>query len=259
MIGVAFALHKTFGPSAGVEGEAFARVVREFVDRNRGQRHAREIEGSAVGAVGYDPGENLREAFRAALAPYDLREPDGIQIEANFRMEAARLIYERFVPFDDVAPTLAKLAGLNVPCVGLSGGWPSIDARKAELVGFQKPIIYAEDLGVEAGTPAAFACVARRLQLPADCIWFVGTELRSEIGPAAASGMRTIWIDRDGDGEVPEGARSVPEATVATFAQILDVLAEPYTRGLLALRHVMRSVLDWRPGHFISDDADPRA
>jgi hypothetical protein len=143
VIGVAFALQKTFGTAPGVEGEAFVRVVRKFA-RLRGLNLEAALTGESVGPSR----ARLREALSAGLRPYLLSETEAVQLDAMFRMEAARLVADRFVPFPDVASTLSELASLNVPCAALSVGWPSIDQRKAQIAGFSSPIVFAEDLGL---------------------------------------------------------------------------------------------------------------
>jgi FMN phosphatase YigB (HAD superfamily) len=256
MIGVAFALHETFGMANGTERIAFERVVYQFagqrglnIDSTVVERIAR-IDDAAL----FSPA-TLAEAFSTAFGPTLLHGADATWLEALFRMTAAGAVGERFVPFDDVAPALHKIAALHVPRVALSGGWPTIDQRKADLVGFEGSIIFAQDLGVAASTPAAFARVADALKLPADRIWFVASDAQGEILPAAAAGLRTIWVNRNA-AEFPAG-RTAPDATIGSFAQLFDVLREPYARGLLTLRHILRTALDWRPGHFIPVDDDP--
>jgi FMN phosphatase YigB (HAD superfamily) len=251
MIGVAFALHGTFGSSTTIENSAFDRVLREFA-------RVRNIVAYTHVSCGASLGEGatvlafrqLREAFSTALGPYLLQEVDYLELEAMFASEAARLLTERFVIYDDVARTLRELAALNIPRVGLSGGCPAVETRKAQIAGFTSPIIFAQDLGVEDSAPVAFARICQTLLLPADRIWFVGTDVRAEILPAAAAGMRTIWLNRDG--ETFPLQRVPPDATVSSFAGILEILSAPYTRGSLALRYIMRNVLEWRPQYVIS-------
>ncbi len=190
--------------------------------------------------------------FRTALAP-DLRAAGLAALEAPFRMELARLADLRFEPAADVAATLAELHALNVPCAALSGGWAALDQRKCDRAGFTGPIVFTEDLGIAPDSPGAFAAVAQTLRLPVEHIWFIGTDPLREIVPAGAVGMQTIWIDRDGT-DFPADHRA-PDATVTTFSEILDELSGPYTRGLLALRHVLRTSLAWRPGHFVPTNA----
>lgn len=213
------------------------------------------VEETPIESVGA-----LREVAATVLGPFYVPEDDR-KLEAYFRMEAAQLVETRFTPGGDVAPTLADLARMNVPLAALGDDWPSIDERKAAAVGFPGVIIHPTDLARDPGALPVFEEVARRLRLPPENIWFVGTDLDRDIASAAAAGMRTIWID-DGGSHAPR-LTELPDATVGSFGAIRDVLAEPYTRGLLALRYIMRTSLDWRPGFsigasdsFDADDAD---
>ena len=257
MIGVAFALRGTFGTSTDIECSAFIRVLLEF-RRLRGlEVDAPEAVSTTLGKGELSSESSLRATFSTALRPYLLQQGDAVQLDEMFRIEAARLMLERFVALDDVARTLGELASLNVPCVGLSGGSPSVDSCKAELAGFTSPIIFAGDLGVDGSAPTVFARVCRTLSLPADRIWFVGTDARAEIIPAAAAGLRTIWLNRESETFPPN--RIAPDATVSSLVEILDVLSAPYTRGLLALRDILSSALDWRLENVVSEDDMPSA
>ncbi len=256
MIGVAFALHETFGIAPGIEALVFERVVHEFAAQRRLGFDATAVERMArADGASFGSPVALSEAFAAAFAPSLLSAEDVRWLEALFRMSAASAVAERFVPFEDVAPALRGLAELRVPRIALGGGWAPIDQRKADLAGFDGSIIFAEDLGVAASSPAAFARVAEVLLLPADRIWFVASNAQSEIVPAAAAGLRTIWVNR-GASVFPPGLVQ-PDATIGSLLELFDVLREPYTRGLLALRHILRTALEWRPGHFIPVDDDP--
>ena len=254
MIGVAFALRGTFGQTDGVERAALRQVLNTFANARGVNVDAAALEGAMTEIDFTRPARtDLRSIFLSALGPRVLHQIDNVVLESMFRAEAARLARDRFVSYDDVATTLAELTGLNLPCAALGDGWPSIDRRIAEAVGFHGPIVFTEDHDIDATSPVAFARLAEALALPADRIWFVGTDPRGEIVPAIAVGMHAIWIDRDG-AAYPE-ATPIPDATVTSFAGLLDVIGEPYTRGLLDLRLMMRTMLAWRPGRFISADS----
>jgi len=255
MIGVAFVLAQTFGKDVGTERAAFEHALRTLA-RMRGWRVDETRLDHVVNGTTWDfaPGTNLIDAFSAALGPTLSRELAGVPLEALVRMAGARCVADHFVPYDDVAPTLRELAAMSVPCVVMSAGWSSIEERKAEAVGFHGPLLLGEDLDVPLMSPRAFARVAETLKLPADRIWFVGTDASKEILPARAAGMHAVWLNRN-NAEFP-ALREPPDVTITTFAALLEALSEPYTRGLLAMRHILRTVLDWRPGHFLSG-ADP--
>jgi FMN phosphatase YigB (HAD superfamily) len=258
MIGVAFALHETFGSADGAERLAFGRVVRQFAAQRGWELDSTALERIArIDDTALSSPAALGEAFSSVFGPNLLRAADATWLEALFRMTAAETVGECFVPSEGVGPALRELAEMQVPRVALSGGWPTIDQRKADVVGFDGPIVFAQDLGLDARSPAAFARLAETLQLPADRIWFVAGDPRGDILPAAAAGLRTVWVNRKG-AEFP-AERAAPDATLASLAELFDVLSEPYTRGLLALRYILRTALDWRPGHFIPTDDDPAA
>lgn len=249
MIAVAFALRETFGTADGIERSAFERVVREFasrlgthVDSTLVERIARIEDAALVSPA------TLAQAVSTVLGPTLLQPAaQATALESQFRMAAAGDVGELFVPFPDTAPALRRIAELCIPRVALSAGWPTIDQRKADIVGFDGSIVFAQDMGLTALMPAAFARVADSLKLPADRIWFIGSDAQAEILPASAAGLRTVWLNRDG-ATFPAG-RPPPDATIGSLAELFDVLREPYTRGLLALRHILRTALDWRPGH----------
>jgi FMN phosphatase YigB (HAD superfamily) len=254
MIGVAFALRGTFGRDTGTERAALESVARKLASM-RGwvldeTRLHRVLDATAWE---FATGHNVAETFFAALGSTLSRELGGVPLEALFRMAGAECVAHHFVPYDDVAPTLRELAALNLPRAVLSGGWSGIDQRKAEAAGFDGPVLIAEDLEVPATSPAAFARIAQTLTLPADRIWFVGTDPLTDIRPAAAVGMKTVWLNRD---EVVFPAEcDPPNITITSFGALLGALSEPYTRGSLALRYILRTVVAWRPGRVIGSDA----
>lgn len=196
------------------------------------------------------PRAGIAELFAAVLGPARASEIAGLPFEALFRMAGARSVERHFMAFPDVAPALRQLAELNVPCLVSSSGWSAIVERKAERIGFEGPLLLAEDLDVPLTSPQALARVARTLMLPADRIWFVGTDLRRDVLPARAVGMRTVWLNREGAQLAAEC--TPPDVTIASLEDLIAVLSEPYTRGVLALRYILGSILEMRPGHVVA-------
>jgi hypothetical protein len=143
---------------------------------------------------------------------------------------------------------------MQIPRVLVSTSWSGIAERKAAALEFDGLLLLAEEFAADPASPHGMARIALELRLPADRIWFVASDLRALVIPAQAAGMHGVWLNRTGR-ILPAGTLA-PEATIASFDELLPLLAEPYTRGLLALRYIMRSVLEWRPGHFIPSN-DP--
>jgi hypothetical protein len=70
--------------------------------------------------------------------------------------------------------------------------------------------------------------------------------------------LRTVYLARDRR-PFPAGALQ-PDAQIGTLHEVLPVLGGPYTRGLLELRYLLRTVMHWRPGHSVpADAAEPQS
>ncbi len=196
----------------------------------------------------------MRELLSAALGPALSTRYSGPELEGLIRSAGTRVAHERFTPDPGVRDVMRTLAELNLPRVALSLRWPGIDRCKAEAAGFDGELVVAGDAVETDGALAPFVRLAAALRLPTDRIFFIGTDPRTELHPAAIAGMRTIRLDRDG-APYPAHLRA-PDFTIATLAELLPILSGPYTQGLLALRAIMRTTLDWREGRFVSKNAD---
>jgi hypothetical protein len=82
-------------------------------------------------------------------------------------------------------------------------------------------------------------CIA--IGLPASRVWYVTGRAEQDAFTARASGLQAIFLDPDGAPEGTNGTRGVHR--VRAIEEILDVLRGPYTRSVLNLRYIMRSVL----------------
>ena len=246
MIGVAFALQETFGKGSGIERAALGASPAEFAAKHGWHVDVGMLERIAnVDAAVLSTPVALAGAFWPRLA-----EPlDGVhleRLEAMFRMAAAGAVDERFVPYADVRPALRKVAEMQIPRVALSGGWPTIDQRKADTAGFDaKDRLPTGDLASRQRS-GRFRAGRWDPHLSAVSLCPVCRE-RSGIGNSSGRGDG----DADDLGEsrrrwFPAGARA-PTATIESLEALIEVLGEPYTRGLLALRHILRTALDYRP------------
>lgn len=230
--------------------ESLAAEVSHFrkkpLDQSAQARAANAI--SARLAVGED--------IVAAIARV-LELPPGAEIDRTFEVRARALAADAarrcFRAYDDVAPVLAWLAELNIPCAILTEGWSGTERAKAAAVGFGAAVLVAEDLETTAWSPRVFAALAETLMLPADRIWFVGSDLLRQIRPAYAASLHAVWLNRN---HVPRADGFAPDATIDSLSQLPELLAEPYSRSLLEIRHMLRTTLNWRPGHFIASIPD---
>jgi hypothetical protein len=108
-------------------------------------------------------------------------------------------------------------------------------------------------LGGAVLAPLHYPAICESLGLPAERIWIVSHDWERTLQAAVAPGFRVVYVS-DGVGiaaqlAVEAGADVVPRVDV-----VLELIREPYTRSLLMLRHLMRSALEWRPGHVINPE-----
>jgi len=76
--------------------------------------------------------------------------------------------------------------------------------------------------------------------LPPACVWYVTDRDDDTTRAAHAAGFQTVLID------ATRAAASSPDDrahTVAGVTDVLELIREPYTRSVLNLRYIMRTVL----------------
>jgi hypothetical protein len=90
------------------------------------------------------------------------------------------------------------------------------------------------------GVPIAFGRAEDApFGLPASCVWFV-TETAGDAHDACDAGYQAVLVDS------AQPAASMPEQrmhVIGGVSEVLELIREPYTRSVLNLRYIMRTVL----------------
>lgn len=106
---------------------------------------------------------------------------------------------ESFVVPEPGARALCKaLAARGVPHAILTNGWAPLQQRKAQVVGFQGPVIVSAEIGAQKPSAEAFDALARALGVPPAEIAYVGDTPESDVAGALASGLLGVWFDAEG-------------------------------------------------------------
>jgi len=166
-------------------------------------------------------GGGHREPFRILRPDLDLRETE---------RERARAGVPNVIGPDDLYPdAVAALESLRQAGyrVGVAGNQPR--AAEALFRGLDVPldlVVSSETLGVEKPDPRFFAAVAERLAITPAEVAYVGDRVDNDIRPAAAAGMRAIFLRRGPWAWVQAGRDTVPEAdaTIDELVSIVDVV-----------------------------------
>jgi FMN phosphatase YigB (HAD superfamily) len=128
-------------------------------------------------------------------------------------------------PQPDGAALLSCLRERGVPYAILSNGWTALQRRKAELIGFDGPVLVSEELEVRKPARAAFAHLQRTLNAPLALIAYVGDDPIADMCGALSAGMRAVWLDAEGRGYPQDVA--APDARIATLAEFLPFVPGP--------------------------------
>jgi HAD superfamily hydrolase (TIGR01662 family) len=157
-------------------------------------------------------------AFGAMIArgrPFEtVFEYLGIEDRETYRAEVAR-IYGGFQERDlypDVRPALAAFRGAGYR-IALVANQPAERTAELKALGLQADVIaMSDEMGVHKPSAEFFAEALRLMGNPdpADVV-YVGDRPDNDIKPAAAAGMRTIWLRRGPWGLIWEDA---PEANL---------------------------------------------
>jgi HAD superfamily hydrolase (TIGR01549 family) len=165
----------------------------------------------------------------------DHREPlrifrPGLDLGEEMRKRAAAGVGDR-ITADDLYPDVAgcfralQAAGYRI---GVAGNQPvSAQAALAGLGMGLDLVAASETWGVHKPDPRFFARIAAELDLPPADIAYVGDRLDNDIRPAAAAGMRAVFVRRGPWAWIQQPTGEPPEAalTVESLAELPEALA----------------------------------
>ncbi|MDQ6780543.1 MAG: HAD family hydrolase [Candidatus Eremiobacteraeota bacterium] len=218
-----FDFDHTLGFDHRLERVAFLDLVREIaqdtgvsVDEHAAQKVIdRQIGAFRAGRSDLDSA--IASAFAQVL--FDTSPPDGAQ---RFRHHAVGLVPRYVTAAPGATELLAAMAAAGVPFAMLTNGWNPLQTRKAEQIGFDRPVLVSEDLGVRKPQPEAFTALASRLGVsPAD-ILYVGDDPEVDVAGALTVGMRAIWMQREG--ALYPADQVPPTATVRSLIDVLQFI-----------------------------------
>jgi FMN phosphatase YigB (HAD superfamily) len=248
VLAVGFALEGTLVRTPDLARPAFERLCAEVCE-NAGVVYDPEAAGRAYtryGSIVSEGGKNLDEHIVQAVRSACAIDGEQRALAARYRQISGEVAQREAEPVKGAQNVLSRLRSLQVRLAILTNGMSVVERRKAEVAGFESEVIVSEDTGVEKPDPRAFTTLLELFGLPAQCVWYAGTDYDLDIAPALSAGAHAVWI-------APQGARASGDSlhVIHDIEELLDLLKEPYTRGLLGLRYIAHTALKWRPGTFV--------
>ncbi len=162
------------------------------------------------------------------LEPVRILRP-GVDLRAARREREAAGVPDRITRDDLYPDAIGALRGVGAAGyrVGVAGNQPQeVEALFRDLGVPLDLVASSASLGVDKPDPAFFAAIADRLGLRAPEIAYVGDRLDNDVRPAAAAGMRAVFVRRGPWAWIQAGRGDVPEAaaTVDDLAGIVEVV-----------------------------------
>ncbi len=162
----------------------------------------------------WDVAEAVRDRYLLRVSILDL-------VEA---LREGMMTYLRPDPLVSCALRIADDAGW-VP-VAVSNGETRQQEEKIRKTGLDQYLadwVISEDVGVSKPNPRIFSIAAQRARMRLAGAWIIGEGPETDIGGAAASGLRSVWLHR---GRVWTEHRYAPTCTadslLAAIAAVLD-------------------------------------
>jgi putative hydrolase of the HAD superfamily len=129
----------------------------------------------------------------------------------------------------DVVPTLRELraAGYRLGVIANQPSQVRAAMQRDGLVGFFETWGVSDDLGLHKPDPQLFVRTLELAGVDPGLTVMVGDRLDYDVRPAAAAGMRTVWILRGEAPDDPTPAQlAVPDAVIEDLEQLPEVLDE---------------------------------
>jgi HAD superfamily hydrolase (TIGR01549 family) len=219
-IAVGFDFDHTLGLDHKLERTAFMTTVRELCARSGRSLDEESATASIDEQISYyRAGKcSLSRAFEEAFeATMQRMSPDGAF--ARFQSIAMDLSAAHVKAIPGVDHLLARLDGAHVPYAILTNGWNPLQQRKADLIGFSKPVFVSDDIGVRKPSIHAFNILKDYFHVDPNRIWYVGDDPLNDVLGALSAGMRAVWFDW----EQHKYPTTIPAPT-AIVTKIVDAL-----------------------------------
>ena len=174
---------------------------------------------AALGAA-VDRGEDHTMAFpRLGFPTWQEREPEVQEAFGGIRAEDL---------YSDALPAMAQLRAAGY-LLAVIGNQPARRRPELAALGVEAEVmVMSDELGVHKPSPAFFDAVLDRLGAPAADIAYVGDRVDNDVTPAAAAGMRAVWLRRGPWGRLHADARDAAALVVTSLDELVERASEAW-------------------------------
>ena len=131
--------------------------------------------------------------------------------------------------YPDARHAVDALAGLGYR-VGLVANQPASRTAELRALGFDTEVMaMSDEMGVAKPDPAFFARVLEMAGNPDPAqVAYAGDRVDNDVIPAAAAGMRAIWVRRGPWGLIQQAGSATPALTVDSLDELVDRIGEAW-------------------------------
>jgi putative hydrolase of the HAD superfamily len=162
----------------------------------------------------WDVADALRDRYRLQMSSMDLLD----------ELNEGLLDHTTLDPLVACALRIADDAGW-LPVI-VTNGTVEQQERRIRLTGLDRYVadwVISEEAGVSKPNPRIFSLAAQRVRMRLQGAWVIGDSPEADIGGAAATGLRSVWLHRGRDWLDP---RFAPTMEAGSLIQALsDVMA----------------------------------
>jgi putative hydrolase of the HAD superfamily len=221
---VGFDFDHTLGLDNGLERLAFYRLAAELGRSVSEQDTSWSAFLSAILArfrAGLVTLDATVEAFVERLAVRKTADAP-----TRYRAICYDLVDELVTPIAGAREVIAALVARGIPTAILTNGWSPLQNLKiARAIDYTGPILVSDTLGILKPDAAAFGKLVDVLAVPAENIWFVGDNPKTDIAGAQGAGLRGVWFDWE-EMSYPSDAPA-PDMRIGSLHELLDILPGP--------------------------------
>ncbi len=153
-----------------------------------------------AGAGRMDLNEASREIVRQAFADAGIANLDlAHRIADQYRARRAATL----APYPGAIETLDAIRDRDIPMALLTNGEAANQRQSVEkfgLAAYFDCIVIEGEFGVGKPDERVFRHALQALSSSPETTWMIGDSLESDIAPALALGLHSVWVDADGQG-----------------------------------------------------------
>ena len=134
-------------------------------------------------------------------------------------------IQNTYQVFDDVREFVEEVDRSRLPTALVTNGASDTQREKISAVGLGTwfgALAISGDNGIAKPDPCAFYPALEALGVQSDSVWHVGDKLAADVAGVNATGLKSIWLNRDGAPRGPDDP--VPDLEIRSLLDLVEFL-----------------------------------